>query len=65
MCLAHYSLSLSSAFVLEYCFAHLIHTHFNILDKKEPMYRDVLLENGKKLVNLFDKEHLYKYEFNM
>jgi len=65
MCLAHYSLSLSSFFVLEYSFAHVMHMHFNVLNKTEPITREKLQETGEKLVNLFDKEHLFDYKFDL
>jgi len=35
--LAHYSLSLSSVFVMESCFCHLSNHHFKVLKSKEPL----------------------------
>ena len=64
LCLAHYSLSLSSIFVLEYCFSHIIHMHFIVRQSKEPIMADKLLDTGKKLIDLFDKEQIFKYQLD-
>jgi hypothetical protein len=51
--------------VLEFCFAHITHTHFTINGSEEPLKREELLETGTKFINLFDKEHFFDYKTNM
>lgn len=38
--------------------------HFSMLGKPEPIKVDKLFEKAKKLVDLLDREHLFKYNFD-
>jgi hypothetical protein len=44
--LAHYSLSLSSIFVMESCFSHIAAHHFRVLKSKEPLPMETLYVMG-------------------
>ena len=58
LALAHYSISLSSVFVLEYSFAHIMNHHFKVKKSAEPLRDEQLLEIGSKFSEIFSKEHL-------
>ena len=64
MTLAHYSLNLSSFFIIEICFTYIIHMHFSMLGKTDPIKVDKLFEKAKKIVDLLDREHLFKYKLD-
>lgn len=62
--LAHYSLGLSSIFVLEYSFAHIVNNHFNVLKSDKPLKAEALFEAGQRLADMFSKEHMVAYKFD-
>jgi hypothetical protein len=62
--LAHYSLQLSSIFVLEYSFAHIVHNHFIAKKSQTPFKINELFEVGKKFADIFSSEHLIDYNFS-
>lgn len=63
--MAHYSLSLSSIFVLEYSFAHILSHHFLIKGDTKPMHANDLLAVGEKFSAIFSKEHLSNYKMDI
>jgi hypothetical protein len=56
--LAHYSIQLSSIFVMEYSFAQIIHNHFIANNSNIPLKAKDLYEQGLKFADIFSLEHM-------
>ena len=63
--LAHYSLSLSSIFWMEYSCAHIVMHHFKHLKSLKPLSAEQLYKTSKTFSNIFKNEHVFseKIEF--